>query len=77
MLFYCCLEGNDVKISILAEDQGVFPSYFFGESAFSALIECEEMKILFDTGGHTLDYNAKLMGVDLTEINLIVLSHSH
>lgn len=66
-----------MRISILAEDQGVFPSYFLGESTFSALVECEGKKVLFDVGAHTLDYNAQLMGVDLEDIDLVVLSHSH
>jgi 7,8-dihydropterin-6-yl-methyl-4-(beta-D-ribofuranosyl)aminobenzene 5'-phosphate synthase len=51
------------------------------EHGFAALIDLrsEHQRILLDAGigRHTLLDNAKLMGVDLTSIDKIVLSHGH
>jgi 7,8-dihydropterin-6-yl-methyl-4-(beta-D-ribofuranosyl)aminobenzene 5'-phosphate synthase len=42
------------------------------------LVEADGKRILFDTGaGFSAVYNAHLMGVDLTTIDSIVLSHGH
>jgi 7,8-dihydropterin-6-yl-methyl-4-(beta-D-ribofuranosyl)aminobenzene 5'-phosphate synthase len=66
-----------MKFTILCEDQGKNSTYLLGESSLSVLIEDGDNRILFDTGGHTLEHNARLMGVDLSTIDLTVLSHSH
>jgi 7,8-dihydropterin-6-yl-methyl-4-(beta-D-ribofuranosyl)aminobenzene 5'-phosphate synthase len=67
----------DLRITILCENTAV-PSGFIGEHGFSALIERGKQKILFDTGqGLGLLHNAELLGVDLSEINEVVLSHGH
>lgn len=45
---------------------------------FSCYIEAEK-RILFDTGdnGHALVHNLKKLGVDIADIDIIVLSHDH
>jgi len=50
-----------------------------GEWGFSALVEIDSERILFDTGNYdqTVIDNAKGLGVDLSNIKELVLSHSH
>lgn len=48
------------------------------EHGLSLLIETGDYKLLFDTGqGMAIDSNLKTLGVDLTEINAIAVSHGH
>ncbi len=58
----------------------------FGESkeltndwGFSALVEHNEKRILFDTGNDAaiFEHNVKALGVDLTKLNFVVISHRH
>jgi 7,8-dihydropterin-6-yl-methyl-4-(beta-D-ribofuranosyl)aminobenzene 5'-phosphate synthase len=58
----------------------------FGKSApttkawgFSALVEYGGKRILFDTGGNAeiFEHNVKALGVDLTKLDFVVLSHRH
>jgi len=49
-----------------------------GEWGLSMLLECDGLQILLDTGqGKTLLHNAQAMGVDLANLDKIVLSHAH
>ena len=49
-----------------------------GEWGLSFLVESDEAKILFDTGQSVSTvHNAEQMGVDLTKVDKIVLSHGH
>jgi len=51
---------------------------FIGEWGFSILVECEEEKILLDTGmTGSVVYNAVRNGIDLSRITRIVISHGH
>ncbi len=48
------------------------------EWGLSILVESEEAKVLFDTGQSVSTvHNAKLLGVDLSQVDRIVLSHGH
>jgi 7,8-dihydropterin-6-yl-methyl-4-(beta-D-ribofuranosyl)aminobenzene 5'-phosphate synthase len=58
----------------------------FGESkeltkdwGFSALVEHSGKRILFDTGNNAanLEHNVKALGVDLTKLDFVVISHRH
>jgi 7,8-dihydropterin-6-yl-methyl-4-(beta-D-ribofuranosyl)aminobenzene 5'-phosphate synthase len=58
----------------------------FGKSAavtkawgFSALVEVGGKRILFDTGGNAeiLEHNVKALGVDLSKLDFVVISHRH
>jgi len=58
----------------------------FGESkertkdwGFSALVEHNGKRILFDTGNGAaiLEHNVKALGVDLTKLDFVVISHRH
>jgi 7,8-dihydropterin-6-yl-methyl-4-(beta-D-ribofuranosyl)aminobenzene 5'-phosphate synthase len=49
-----------------------------GERGLSILVETDEKNILFDTGRSiSASHNAKLLGIDLSQIDKIVLSHGH
>jgi len=48
------------------------------EWGLSILVESEEINILFDTGQSlSASHNAEIMGIDLSRIDKIVLSHGH
>src|SRR5271170_7195067 len=58
----------------------------FGESkeltkdwGFSALVEHNGKRILFDTGNNasTFEHNVKALGIDLTKLDFVVISHRH
>lgn len=67
---------NDFKITILST---MLSDFYVGEWGFSALIEADGKKILFDTGSrpNTVIINAKELNVDLTNIDDVFLSHNH
>src|SRR5258706_9645062 len=62
-----------VLSTMLTADEGI------GEWGFSALVEVDGRRILFDTGARpdTVHNNAKDLGVDLTNITDVILSHNH
>ncbi len=69
---------DQTRITILCENTAAGVRGITGEHGFAALIEKGDTKILLDTGqGMTLKPNADALGIDLTEINTIVLSHGH
>ncbi len=64
-------------ITILVENSTPAPA-FIGEYGFSALIEVDNHKILFDTGSdQALYHNAARLGIDLNTVDAIVISHGH
>jgi 7,8-dihydropterin-6-yl-methyl-4-(beta-D-ribofuranosyl)aminobenzene 5'-phosphate synthase len=50
-----------------------------GEWGFSALVEADGHKILFDSGADSLLVlnNAKALGIDLSDVPVLILSHAH
>jgi 7,8-dihydropterin-6-yl-methyl-4-(beta-D-ribofuranosyl)aminobenzene 5'-phosphate synthase len=50
-----------------------------GEWGFSALVEADGQRILFDAGARpgTVLHNAEALGIDLAAIPMVVLSHHH
>jgi len=69
---------KSLKITILSTmlADGLAP---LGEWGFSALVEADGHRILFDTGGHTdvVLRNAQALHIDLTTVPDVVLSHFH
>jgi 7,8-dihydropterin-6-yl-methyl-4-(beta-D-ribofuranosyl)aminobenzene 5'-phosphate synthase len=66
----------EIKISTLAENTATGRSV--GEWGLSMLVEADERKILFDTGAGTAAMlNVTDMGIDLTDVDCLVLSHGH
>ena len=70
-----------MKITILCENEissKCWDQDVFAEWGFSALLETDDSRILFDTGKSKLYWdNAKNLGVDLEKTDYIVLSHYH
>ena len=67
-----------MKLTILVDNNTFIDQYYHGEPAASFYIEAEDKRILFDTGySGILISNAEKMGIDLSEVTHIVLSHGH
>ncbi len=63
----------EILSTMLTSDDGI------GEWGFSAVVEADGHRLLFDTGARpdTVLNNAKELGVDLSNITEVVLSHNH
>lgn len=67
-----------MKLVILVDNNTLIDQYYFGEPAVSYYIETEGKKILFDAGySDVFIQNAARMGIDLSGIDALVLSHGH
>ena len=67
-----------MKAVILTDNRTIIDSYYLGEPAFSLYLECDGKKILFDTGySDVFRRNAQKMGIDLSLLDAVVLSHGH
>lgn len=67
-----------MKITILVDNSTLIDRYFEGEPGFSALVEHDGKKILFDLGYSDLFLrNACRMGIDLFDLDYVALSHGH
>jgi 7,8-dihydropterin-6-yl-methyl-4-(beta-D-ribofuranosyl)aminobenzene 5'-phosphate synthase len=67
-----------MKIKIITLSENSASAGCLGEWGLSMFVEADGKKILFDTGGgFSAVYNANLMGVDLTTVECIVISHGH
>ena len=65
-----------IKVATLSENTA--NAGFLAEWGLSMLLEVDGLRVLFDTGTSAITvYNAELMGVDLSTIDRIVLSHGH
>ncbi|OGO05189.1 MAG: hypothetical protein A2Y91_00695 [Chloroflexi bacterium RBG_13_54_8] len=66
----------EVKITTLSENTANYG--FLAEWGLSILVEVDGLRILVDTGlSFSAVHNAQLMGIDLSTIDRIVLSHGH
>lgn len=67
-----------MKLTVLVDNNTLIDRYFFAEPGLSFLIQDEDATVLFDTGysGVFLD-NAQKMGLDLANLDYLVLSHGH
>ena len=65
-------------IAVLCENRALGGKGMIGEHGFSAVVQKNNELLLLDTGqGIGLTGNAKIMGIDLSDIQKIVLSHGH
>jgi 7,8-dihydropterin-6-yl-methyl-4-(beta-D-ribofuranosyl)aminobenzene 5'-phosphate synthase len=71
------MEGTmNIKITTLVENTANMDC--LAEWGLSMFIETEGMNILFDTGmGNAVVHNARILGIDLTTAEKIVISHGH
>jgi len=66
-----------VRITTLSENTAGLGE-FLGEWGLSILVETGDISLLFDTGKSiSAVHNADALGVDLSKIDKIVLSHGH
>lgn len=69
---------GQTKITVLCENTAGGPMGLTGEHGFSALIEKDGQKILFDTGqGMSLANNTQVLRINLTQVKRVILSHGH
>lgn len=67
---------DEYKITLLSDNRLERP--LTAEHGFSLLIEQYGKRILFDTGqGEALFHNAETLGVELTGVDYVILSHGH
>jgi len=71
-------QSTPSRVTILYDAFGKVPSVTKAWG-FSALVEYNGKRILFDTGGNAeiFEHNVKALGVDLTKLDFVVLSHRH
>ena len=67
-----------MKLTVLVDNNTYIDRYYYGEPALCCCLEDGDRKLLLDTGysGVFLD-NAKKLGVELSDVTDIVLSHGH
>lgn len=72
-----------MKIQILIDNiagcsAGENPRKLFGEWGLSVYVEYDGRRYLLDTGAsHLFAKNAKVMGIDLSQVDIGILSHAH
>lgn len=67
-----------MKITVLVDNATYIDQYYLAEPAVSYYLECDNMRILFDTGYSDVYLkNAAKMHIDLTKLTHIILSHGH
>jgi len=77
LLLPAALQAND-RITILydafSDNKAVTKDW-----GFSALVEHDGRRILFDTGNNaaTFEHNVKALGVDLSKLDFVIISHRH
>lgn len=70
-------EGDIMRITVLNENM-VYKKNLIAEHGLSVLIEFNNKKILLDTGqSDVFIKNAKTLGVDLNNLDAIIISHGH
>lgn len=71
--------AREVKVAVLSTMLAGDPDGGVGEWGYSALVEVDGRKILFDTGARpeTVLHNAAELGIDLSTVTDLVLSHNH
>ena len=67
-----------MKLTVLVDNNTLIDRYFLAEPGVAYYIEIGATKILFDTGYSDIFLkNASRMGIDLLDIDILVLSHAH
>ncbi len=67
-----------MKLTVLADNNTLIDRYFLGEPAVSYFIESRGRRVLFDAGySDVFLRNAESLGIDLTDLDAVILSHGH
>jgi 7,8-dihydropterin-6-yl-methyl-4-(beta-D-ribofuranosyl)aminobenzene 5'-phosphate synthase len=74
-MFY---KEKEMKVTLLMENTSLFTKYLNAEHGFSAWIEDEDIKILYDFGfSDKFIKNADDLDIDLRTVDYVILSHCH
>ncbi len=67
-----------MKVTLLLENNCLFATYLNAEHGFSAWVEDEDIKVLYDFGySDNFIKNAEALGIDLRCADYVILSHGH
>lgn len=67
-----------LNITVLVDNNTKMDSHLLAEHGLSFYVECDDLKLLFDTGDTDVYLkNAAKIGIDLQSIDLIAFSHHH
>ena len=67
-----------MKLTVLIDNNTYIDQYYLGEPAVSYFIQEGDIRLLFDVGySDAFLQNARAMGIDLSDLTHIVLSHGH
>lgn len=67
-----------MRLTVLMDNTTNLDTTYLGESGLSFLIETDNEKVIFDTGFSPIFLsNARKMGIDLTAISAVAISHGH
>ncbi|WP_028534478.1 MBL fold metallo-hydrolase [Paludibacterium yongneupense] len=67
-----------MKLTVLVDNTTIIDNYLLGEPGVCYLIESDGVNLLFDTGySDVFIKNAGTLGIDLHELDAVVLSHGH
>lgn len=67
-----------LQLTVLTDNNVMMDAFYLGEPGFSCYIESDGARVLLDTGySDVFLRNAKLLGIDLSALTHIVLSHGH
>ena len=67
-----------MRLTVLVDNNTFIDQYLIGEPAVSYFIEADGKRILFDAGySDAFLQNAGKLGIDLTDLDMLVLSHGH
>lgn len=67
-----------MKLTVLCDNSARIDAYYLAEPGVAYLLEDDGAKILFDTGySDVCVRNAQKLGIDLTDLTALVLSHGH
>jgi 7,8-dihydropterin-6-yl-methyl-4-(beta-D-ribofuranosyl)aminobenzene 5'-phosphate synthase len=67
-----------VKLTLLVDNNTLIDHYFLAEPGVAYFIDIDNAKVLFDTGySDVFLKNAAKMGIDVLDVDTVVLSHAH
>ncbi len=67
-----------MKVTLLVENNSLFNRFLNAEHGYSAWIEDEGVKVLYDTGySDKFIRNAEDLGIDLRQADYVIISHAH